>query len=295
MTRFRFGPAGNSNSFYGEGYKSSLDMPKWLKNMGLSAYEYQCSRGVNIGEASARKLGEAAALNGIFLSIHAPYYINMATTNPILREKSRKHLMGSIKAAGWMGAGVVVFHPGSAKEGRTDAFKTAKQLLGEIVDQAGGEGLGHIYLAPETMGKKSLLGSLDEVLDFCSVGANIIPAVDFAHLHAVSGGGFGYKAAFAGVFEKINSVLGKDELKRLHIHFSPVEYSSAGEKKHRTIRDGCYGPDFTLLAEQLVEASAEFTVICESDGFQAEDALIFKSIYERVSKEHQDKKLSLLT
>lgn len=287
---FRFGPAGNSNSFYEEGYKSSLDMPKWLKSMDLSAYEYQCSRGVNIGEVSARKLGEAAALNGISLSIHAPYYINMATTDPVLREKSRKHLISSIKAAGWMGAGLVVFHPGSAKEGRIESMKTAKQLLGEIVVQASEEGLDHIFLAPETMGKRSLLGSLDEVLDFCSVGANIIPAVDFAHLHAVSDGGFGCKAAFAEVFEKITSVLGKDELKRLHIHFSPVEYTSAGEKKHRSLRDGCYGPNFMFLAEQLVEASAEFTVICESDGVQAEDALIFKSIYEAVLKEHQDKK-----
>lgn len=284
----RFGPAGNSNSFYEEGHKSSLDMPRWLREKGLNAYEYQCSRGVNIGEETARELGRKAAESGIYLSIHAPYYINLATPDPEGREKTRKHLMKSLMAARWMGARVVVFHPGSGKDDRSGAMKRATALLKDIAKQAREEGLGDIMLAPETMGKKSLLGSLEEVLELCGAGPNIIPAIDFGHLHAVTRGGFGVEEAFAGVFEKIEAVLGKEALGRLHIHFSPVEYTNAGEKKHMTTRDAGYGPDFSFLAALLVHYSAQFTVICESDGCQAEDALVYKSIYEEVLKGIRD-------
>jgi deoxyribonuclease-4 len=255
-------------------------MPGWLREKGLDAYEYQCSRGVNIREEMARELGRRAAEKDISLSIHAPYYINLATPDSEGREKTRNHLMRSLVAAGWMGARVVVFHPGSGKEDRPASMKRAVGLLKEIVRQAGEEGLGDILLAPETMGKKSLLGTLEEVLELCGAGPNIIPTIDFGHLHAVSLGGFGVPEAFAGVFEKIEKTLGKEALKRLHIHFSPVEYTGAGERRHRTTRDEGFGPDFSLLAEQLVNKEAAFTVICESDGLQAEDALVFKSIYE---------------
>ncbi|MFZ5646777.1 MAG: TIM barrel protein [Bacillota bacterium] len=279
----RFGPAGNPNSFYEEGYKSSLDMPGWLHGKGLNAYEYQCSRGVNIGEETARKLGRLAGQYGVYLSIHAPYYINLAADDPVLREKTVNHLMKSLAAARWMGAGVVVFHPGSGKGDRLGSIKRAKHLLGEVIKQARDEGFEGIYLAPETMGKKSLLGNLDEVLELCSLDSGIIPALDFGHLHAASMGGFELEEAFAGVFDKIEAALGREAFKKLHIHFSPVEYTNAGEKRHRTTRDEGFGPDFTLLARQLAARSAHFTVICESDGLQAEDALVFKSIYEKVA------------
>ncbi|KJR99320.1 MAG: endonuclease IV [Peptococcaceae bacterium BRH_c4a] len=280
----RFGPAGNSSAFYEEGCKSSLDMPGWLKLKGLNAYEYQCGRGVNIGEETARKLGQLASENGIYLSIHAPYYINLAAADQDLREKTRSHIMKALTAARWMGARVVVFHPGSGKkDSREDSLKRARSFLGEVSKQALDEGFGDIFLAPETMGKKSLLGSLDEVLDLCSVNPNIIPAIDFGHLHAVSQGGMVAEEAFAAVFDRMESVLGKDAFKRIHIHFSPVEYTEAGEKRHRTTRDQGFGPDFTHLARQLSKRSAEFTVICESDGRQAEDALVYKTIYKEVT------------
>ncbi len=278
--KVRFGPAGNPDSFYREGHKSSLDMPRWLRGKGLSAYEYQCSRGVNIGEQTARKLGELAALNDILLSIHAPYYVNLATFDPDLREKTKKHLINSLLAARWMGAGVVVFHPGSAGGNRPVAMDRAKKLLAGILRQADEMGLDGILLAPETMGKKNLLGRLDEVLELCGLDERIIPAVDFGHLHAASGGRFVTGEDFAGVLDRIEVALGADRAKRLHIHFSPVEYTAAGEKRHRTTRDEGYGPDFKHLARLLADRRLEFTLICESDGLQAEDALVYKSIYD---------------
>lgn len=275
----RFGPAGASASFYAEGHKSSLDMPEWLVKHGLNAYEYQCSRGVNIGEEMAGRLGQLAAERGIQLSIHAPYYINLSTTDPEMRVKTRGHLLKSLKAARAMGAKTVVFHPGAGSGGdRKEILARAKAFLKEIIVEVEEEGLSGILLAPETMGKRNQLGSLEEVLELCELGGQLVPAVDFGHMHAITGGGFTEKASFATALNRIEEQLGKEYLQNLHIHFSPIEFTGGGEKKHRTTLEP-YGPDFTPLAQLLVERNLTPTVICESAGRQAEDAMIFRDIY----------------
>lgn len=251
--------------------------------MGLNAYEYQCSRGVNIGENSARKLGSLARENGIKLSIHAPYYITLGTTNPDFREKSKMHLLKSMRAAKWMGATTVVFHPGTG--GGDDRFNTmsrAKDLLLEILEEAGREKLEDIQVAVETMGKPAQLGNLEEVIEFCGLSPQVIPAVDFGHLHAAGGGNLKTKEDFAKILDTIEGSLGWKVLQNLHIHFSPIEFTRAGEKKHWTTLETQFGPDFTPLAELLAERNIQATVICESAGRQAEDALIYKGIYEKV-------------
>jgi len=75
----RFGPSGNGNLFYDQGFKTSLDAPVWLKNRGLNLYEYSFSRGFSISEFMAKTLGEKCKENDIEISVHAPYYINLAT------------------------------------------------------------------------------------------------------------------------------------------------------------------------------------------------------------------------
>ncbi|MDK2887728.1 MAG: deoxyribonuclease [Thermoanaerobacter sp.] len=282
----RFGPAGNPPSFHAQGYKSSLDMPAWLRGQGLNAYEYQCVRGVHIGEATARKLGEQARENGVSLSIHAPYYITLGTDDPVLKEKTKMHLLKSMQAALWMGASPVVFHPGTGggKE-RAAAMARAKKLLLEVLALAEEMGLGEIRVAPETAGKPAQLGSLDEVLEFCTLDPRVVPAVDFAHLHAAGRGALKSMEDFAIVLDRIESWLGKEAVRKLHIHFSPIEFTGAGERRHRTLLDGGFGPDFRFLARLIVERKLTPTIICESADRQVEDALIYKRIYEQVKEE----------
>jgi len=282
----RFGPAGASSSFYEEGHKSSLQMPEWLSKRGLNAFEYQCTRGVNIKEETAFRLGQLAREQDILMSIHAPYYINLSTTDPQIRVKTRGHILKSLKAARAMGAKIVVFHPGAGSGGdRKEILTRAKVFLKEILAEVEEEGLAHILLAPETMGKKNQLGSLEEVLEICELGKQLVPAVDFGHLHAVTGGGFWGKSPFVSVFDRIEERLGREYLQNLHIHFSPVEFTAAGEKKHRTTLETGFGPDFAPLAQVLAERNLSPAIICESAGRQAEDAVIYKEIYERINKD----------
>ncbi len=278
----RFGPAGASDSFYSEGHKTSLEMPAWLESKGLNAYEYQCSRGVKIGEDMASRLGRLAAERDIQLSIHAPYYINLSTGSPDIKAKSRVHLLKSLAAARSMGAKLVVFHPGAGSgPDRRLLMAAAKSFLKEILIETEAVGLSDIFLAPETMGKKNQLGSLEEVLELCELGAQLVPAVDFGHLHAVSGGEFTEAQAYKAVFDLITARLGREYVQNLHIHFSPVEFTLGGEKKHRTALETGFGPDFRPLAQILAERKLNPTIICESAGTQAEDAILYRDLYCR--------------
>ncbi len=133
------------------------------------------------------------------------------------------------------------------------------------------------------MGKLNQLGTLDEVLALCSLDERLLPTIDFGHLNARTLGGLKTYEDFEEIFNKIENALGYDRLKIFHSHFSKIEYSAGGEKRHLTFEDQIYGPDFDFAAEIIYKKSLTPTIICESAGTMADDALILKTIYEGVS------------
>lgn len=282
----RFGPSGNSQQFYDEGYKSSVQMPQWLHGLGLNAYEYQCNKGVKISREKAEQLGREAAKHDIKLSIHAPYYINLAAEGE-KRDNSIGYIMDTLCAAQWMGAERIVIHPGSCSgKDRAVAFRNVIDSFRCAIKQADDRGLRDIVMCPETLGKINQLGSLDEILELCSIDERLIPVVDFAHLHARGMGCLKTKDDFKAVLDSVGNKLGSERLKWLHIHFSRVEYTSGGEKKHWTLDDLDYGPEFEPLCELIFERGLEPVIICESRDKMAEDAVKMKEMFERVVKSY---------
>ena len=160
----KFGPAGNSDSF-SKAHKSSLAAPKWIADFGLDCYEYQCGKGVHVGEETARKVGENARAAGISLSLHAPYFINLANPDQTSLEKTIGYIVAGCQVADWMGAGRVVIHSGALmKRTRREALDIARKSLAQVVAVCDSLGFGHIALCPETMGTINQLGDLDDVL-----------------------------------------------------------------------------------------------------------------------------------
>jgi len=281
----RFGPSGNSKSFYDQGYKSSVQMPAWLKNMGLSAYEYQCNRGVKITRKTAEEIGKEARLNDIFLSIHAPYYINMSSVEQEKRDSSKGYILETMQVAKWMGAKRVVVHTGSCSNVSRDwALNTAIGVLKETIMEADGMGFSDIAICPEVLGKLNQLGSLEEILEMCSIDERLIPTIDFGHLHARGLGALNSPEDFEKVIDIIENKLGSERARKLHTHFSRVEFTKGGEKKHWTIADTQYGPEFEHLAKVLHKKNMEPVIICESRDNMAEDALKLKQIYDNVTE-----------
>lgn len=281
----KFGPAGNAESFP---YKSSLDAPRWLAELGLDLYEYQCGKGVNIKEENARKLRENAEQAGITLSLHAPYFINLANPDPESLKKTTGYILSACRAADWIGAARVTIHPGALmKRSRREAQEIALRSLKEVLKACDAEGYGHISLCPETMGKINQLGDLDEVLELCTLDERLIPCVDFGHLYARSIGADEGTEAFVRMLDRMEEILGLDRASRFHSHFSRIEFTpNGGEKCHRTFADnGGYGPDPAPLMQELARRGWSPTIICESAGTQAEDALVMKTIYQQYQQE----------
>lgn len=277
-----FGPAGNCDSF-SKVHKSSLAAPGWIAGFGLDCYEYQCGKGVHVGEDTARKVGENARAAGISLSLHAPYFINLANPDPDSLKKTIGYITAGCQVARWMGAGRVIIHSGALmKRSRREALDIAKKSLAEVISACDGQGYGQITLCPETMGKINQLGDLDEVLELCTLDGRLVPCIDFGHLYARSLGADDGQEAFCRMLDRVEEVLGQERASAFHSHFSHIEFTSkGGEKCHRTFDDdGGYGPAWAPLAAEVARRGWLPTFICESAGTQAEDALTMKRTYE---------------
>lgn len=278
-----FGPAGTAESFKTMGYKTTLQIPEYLEKIGLNAFEYQCGRGVNIGEEKAVQFGEISRQKGITLSLHAPYYISMSSVEEEKRLNSVNYILASARAVNAMGGNRIVVHTGSCgKISRQEALLLAKDTMKRSLEALKNENLGHIHICPETMGKVNQLGTLDEVIELCTLDESIIPCIDFGHLNARDLGYFKQKSDYDTVFSKIYDKLGEERLKNFHSHFSKIEYTTGGEKRHLTFEDTVYGPDFEPVMELSAKYGCSNRFICESAGTQSEDALAMKKYYESI-------------
>ena len=246
--KIRFGTAGTSDSFAAQGYKSSLDVPEYTAKMGLNAFEYQCGRGVRLGLDKAAKMAALAGPKDILFSVHAPYYISMSSLEEEKRLNSIQYLL---------------------------------QSAVEALDEAG---FADMTLCPETMGKIGQLGTLDEVLALCSVDKRITPCIDFGHLNARTLGGIRSKEDYAAILDRMAEKLGDQRAERFHVHFSRIEYSAGGEKRHWTFAETQFGPEPQPLMELLAERKLQPVIICESAGTQAEDAGAMQQMYHAACK-----------
>ena len=278
--KIRFGTAGTSDSFTAMGYKNSLDIPAYTEKMGLDAFEYQCGHGVRLGLDKARQMADDAAARGILFSVHAPYYISASSLDEEKRLNSVNYLLQSAAVCKALGGQRVIFHSGSCgKQSREAALEKALDTMRRAVAALDEAGFGDMTLCPETMGKIGQLGTLDEVLALCGVDSRITPCIDFGHLNARTLGGIQTKADYATILDRMAEVLGDDRARQFHVHFSRIEYSAGGEKRHWTFADTQFGPEPQPLMELLAERQLTPVVICESAGTQAEDAQTMQQMY----------------
>ena len=261
----KFGPAGVSPNMKNLGVKKSPDAPEILNKLGLNAFEYQCGNGVRITDAIASELKTNCEKFGVFPSVHSPYFISLSSIEEEKRDKRVDYILQTAAAAKKMGAQRIVVHSGScAKISREEALALAKDTIKKAVAALDSAGLSDIIICPETMGKINQLGTLSEVVELCLVDERLLPCVDFGHLNARTLGGIKTSEDYEDILDEIENKLGFDRLKYMHCHFSKIEYTAGGEKRHLTFDDETFGPDFTPLAEGL---SRVLTALPESPSF----------------------------
>ncbi len=262
--RTRFGPAGVPPMFRLLGATTS-DTPRLLHEEGLDAFEYQAVRWgpkPQIKQLDAQKLGEEARKNDVRLSLHGSYFVNLAGKREVV-EASKRRLIACATGADWMGAYVMVFHAGFYGKFESDyALKTCIGALKEVSSEMKSLGL-KVKIGPETMGRKFQVGTIEEIIAINREVEGTQLVVDWGHLHALHQGTFKSADDMRKIAEKVERELGTETLRSMHCHFSAIEFSSQGEKRHHTLDEG-YGPDFRMLAEVMVEFGMHPTMICES-------------------------------
>lgn len=279
----KFGPSGNSESFYAEGYTHTEEAAIFAKERGLDCFEYSFGRGVRMTEEKARSIGAAFEKAGVELSVHAPYFINFANPDDEMAAKSYGYVLDSAKMARAMGAKRVVFHPAAqGKALREDAVALTEERLKILREYIYLNNLQDMIFCPETMGKEAQIGTVEEITRFCLVDPVFTPCIDFGHINAREQGSLktveDYKSRLLYMIE----TLGFERMKHFHAHFSKIMYGKKGEIKHLTFEDAVYGPEFYPLAVAIKELGLEPYIVSESAGTQAEDAQEMKKIYEKL-------------
>ncbi len=271
--RPRFGPAGMPPGF--KLLKQPVtEVPKYLHNKGLDSFEYQMVRWgpkPQIREEMARQLGKNAVEKDVWLTAHGSYFINLTSLNKETIEASKKRLLACVTGANWMGAHIVVFHPG-AYAGRPprEVFETCVKSMVQIVEIMRSLGLTRVHLAPEMMGKQSQFGSVEEVLALCERVDLTEPNVDWAHLHARDHGRFKTVDDVRQVMDTIEKRLGTKALKNLHCHYSHIEFTDKGERRHHNLDRTEYGPDFKFIAQLIAEQDLRPVVACETPNLDVD-------------------------
>lgn len=285
MCKIRFGPAGTGESFSTLGFKKSAQAIAYVRRFSLTAYEYQCGRGVRLSDETAETFLREASVSDVKLSLHAPYFISLSSVDAEKRDNSISYILESARAAQRIGADRIIVHTGSAtKISREEAMTLAADTLQRAQKALDEAELGNVCICPETMGKLGQLGTLEEVLSLCKLDERMIPCIDFGHLNARTQGSLKSKEDFLRLYEQVENELGEDRARRFHAHFSKIEYTAKGESKHLTFSDTVYGPEFEPLCDALIRKNATPTIICESSGTQAEDAQYMAQVYQKMTE-----------
>ncbi|MEM4268323.1 MAG: TIM barrel protein [Candidatus Woesearchaeota archaeon] len=255
----RLGPAGvDGDAFQGL---------RRIHDMGLNAVEIEFTHGVSMKNDKAMRVGELARTLGIEVSVHCPYFINLLSDEKEKITASRKRILDSCERGHYLGAGRIVFHPGFyGKRTKKESYDKIKEEIINLMQEIKKNKWSNIVLSPETTGKPSQFGDLDELLMLSrETGCQV--TVDFAHLYARSQG----TIKFSDVFDKIS------HFKHIHSHFSGIEFGEKGERRHLVMDKSFFLP----IAKEIIKRKLNITLISESP-VTWKDSLKMKEVLENL-------------
>jgi len=233
-----------------------------------------------MSEAGAYLVAETAAKTGVKLSAHAPYFINFNSHEPEKIKASQKRLLQTARIAWLCGAESIVFHAafylGDSPE---KVYNMVNKHLRETLTQLKQEN-NQVWIRPETMGKHSQFGTIEEILNLCTEVEGLAPCIDFAHWHARTGGFNSYRE-FTSILLQIKEKLGRAALDNMHIHVSGIAYGGRGEIKHLNLKESDF--QYAELLEALRDYDVKGIIICESPNLE-EDALLLQATYNTLLK-----------
>ena len=275
MEKLLFGTGGTPHS---SRTASTIDGIKRIAELGLGCMEIEFVQGVRMGETGARLVAETAQSEGVKLSAHGPYFINLNAREPEKIIASQERILQTARIGAICGAQSIVFHAAyylGDPPGKT--YQTVKKNLAEVMSQLKREN-NRVWVRPEVMGKPSEFGTIEEVLNLCTELEGVGIAMDFAHWHARTGKSNSY-SEFTSILEQIKRRLGDEALDNMHIHVSGIAYGKKGERKHLNLKESDL--QYVELLRALRDYQAKGLVICESPNLE-HDALLLQETYHNL-------------
>ena len=255
--------------------KTTIDGIRRIAELGLGCMEIEFVQGVRMGEDGAHIVADEAAKTQVKLSTHAPYFINFNAHEPEKIIASQERLLQTARISALCEAQSTAFHAGFyLGDPPGKAYDMVKDSLEEILNQLKKEG-NQVWLSPETTGKPSQFGNLEEILNLCTEVEGVAPCIDFAHLHARSGTSNTYQE-FTAILLQIEESLGRITLDNMHIHVAGIAYGEKGETKHLNLKESDF--QYVELLKALSTYDVKGQVICESPNLE-EDALLLQTTY----------------
>ena len=290
----KFGVAGFTLNFFSSTFgKKRENIFAWLESIGLDIIELQCTYGIRMKEEQAKLYRQLAKEHNITITIHAPYYISLASQSESVVERSKLEIKKAYYLAKVLGVKRIIFHPGAGYgktlEDRKEGLKRLINALNSLKDELDTE---NIKLYPEIGGKVNQLGSLDEIIEICKNVSYARPCIDLAHLHARELGSMNSSEKIIAVLQKIEKELGRNILEETHFHVYPVDYTEKGEKVHKAFGDKIDNEQLSLFeensefmpkAEDYISAIKKMNLtpitICEAHNTQDIGAKLMKNLY----------------
>ena len=247
-----------------------------IDKMGLDGIEVEFVHGVRYSTKTKEAILNR---NNKVITHHGPYYINLNSKEQEKIEASIKRVLDTARAGADLGAYSITYHAafymGDSSKTVTDKMVKIHKI---ITDTLKSENI-NIWIRPETTGKKTQWGTLDEIMEVSKNFDNILPCIDFAHIHAREDGKFNTYDEFCYILEHLANTLGQKAIDNFHGHVAGIEYTSKGEKKHLIFEES----DFQY--KELLKAMKKFDVkgvlVCESPNIEV-DTKILKEYYTSI-------------
>lgn len=258
-------------------YKAAFEH---LQKLGLGGLEVEFVRGVNMPVSTQEEVRKLISESGMTLSAHGPFYINLNSQEEDKVEASIKRILETARVAKNFGGYSITFHAAFyLKQDKQDVYKTVRNKFEEIISTLNSED-NNIWIRPETTGKETQWGDLDEVIKISNEFEQVLPCIDFSHLHArYAGTKYNTYDDFARVFERIGSEIGTYALENFHAHIAGIEYGAKGEKQHLMLEES--DMNYKDLLKAFKDFNIKGLVICESPIME-DDAVLLKEYYDSI-------------
>lgn len=274
VNKLNFLTAGMPLSTGKGGYTRAIEI---LEEMGLDGMEVEFVHGVRMSDESRNILKQASDANKVILTAHGPFYINLNSKEEEKVEASVQRIVDTAKTTSDFGGYSITYHAafymGADKEQVYQQVKAQTARIIKILE----ENKIKMWIRPETTGKSTQWGDYEEIIRLSKEFEQVLPCIDFSHVHARTGGAYNTYDEFCKILDRIGTELGDFALKNFHAHLAGIEYTAKGEKRHLILQDS--DMNYKDLLKALKAFDVKGALVCESPNIET-DTKILKDYYD---------------